>query len=74
MDNSSLLNLTTFDGSLRARQVVSNVVYYLLSNSSNEDGYYHEYCRLYLANVALTSQVKELIEEKNQLMNRLSKY
>lgn len=39
-----------------------------------EDGYYHEYCRLYLANIALTNQVKDLIDEKNQLINRLSKY
>jgi hypothetical protein len=47
---------------------------FLSSNSSQEDGYYHEYCRLYLANIALTNQVKELIEDKNQLINRLSKY
>jgi hypothetical protein len=30
--------------------------------------------RLYLANIALTAQVKELVDEKNQLVARLSKY
>ena len=39
-----------------------------------DDTYYNEYVRLYLANIVLTSQVKELIEEKNNLLNRLSKY
>ncbi len=29
---------------------------------ANEDGYYQEYCRLFLANIALTNQIKELIE------------
>ena len=62
------------NGRLLARQIVPNVTPATLSNSHQEDGYYHEYCRLYLANIALTSQVKELIEDKQQLMNRLSKY
>lgn len=43
-------------------------------SNANEDGYYHEYCRLYLANVALTSQVKDLIEDRHQLQMRLNKY
>ena len=30
--------------------------------------------RLYLANIALTSQVKDLVEEKSMLAHRLSKY
>lgn len=39
-----------------------------------EDSYYPEYVRLYLANIALTAQVKELMIEKNSLTSRLSKY
>lgn len=42
--------------------------------------YYHEYCRLYLANVVLTSQVppsliqvKELLYDKSDLQSRLSR-
>jgi lipid II:glycine glycyltransferase (peptidoglycan interpeptide bridge formation enzyme) len=46
----------------------------LSRRSHQEDTYYHEYVRLYLANIALTAQVKELVEEKNQLVARLSKY
>jgi hypothetical protein len=33
--------------------------------------YYHEYCRLYLANVVLTSQLRELVNEKNELISKL---
>ncbi len=62
------------NGCLWTGQRVSNVPFFLSSNSVQEDGYYHEYCRLYLANIALTNQVKDLIEDKNQLINRLSKY
>lgn len=29
--------------------------------SHQEDTYYHEYVRLYLANIALTAQVKQLV-------------
>jgi len=35
--------------------------------------YYQEYCRLFIANVVLTTQMKELVAEKNELMARLSK-
>jgi len=34
--------------------------------------YYQEYCRLYIANVVLTNQMKELIAEKNELLTRLT--
>lgn len=46
----------------------------LAQNHREEDTYYHEYVRLYLANIALTSQVRELVEEKNKLACRLSRY
>jgi len=36
--------------------------------------YYQEYCRLFIANVVLTNQLKELIAEKNEIMNRLTEY
>jgi len=39
----------------------------------NNFSYYHEYCRLYLANVVLTSQMKELISERLELAGRISK-
>lgn len=42
--------------------------------SHQDDTYYHEYVRLYLANIALTAQVKELVEDRNILASRLSKY
>ena len=45
-----------------------------MENGHHDDTYYHEYVRLYLANIALTSQVKELVEEKKKLAVRLSKY
>lgn len=35
--------------------------------------YYHEYCRLYLANVVLLSQMRELANERNELTTRFSK-
>jgi len=35
--------------------------------------YYQEYCRLFIANLVLTSQMKELVAEKNELIVRLSK-
>lgn len=35
--------------------------------------YYHEYCRLYLANVVLLSQMRELVNERNELSTRFSK-
>ncbi len=47
---------------------------FLLFRSHQEDTYYHEYVRLYLANIALTAQVKQLVEEKSMLASRLSKY
>jgi len=38
----------------------------------NDQNYYQEYCRLFIANVVLTTQMKELIAEKNELANRLN--
>jgi len=35
--------------------------------------YYQEYCRLFIANVVLTTQMKELVAEKNELLSKLSK-
>jgi len=35
--------------------------------------YYQEYCRLFIANVVLTTQMKELLSEKNELIARLAK-
>ena len=35
--------------------------------------YYHEYCRLYLANVVLLSQTRELMNERNELSSKFTK-
>lgn len=35
--------------------------------------YYHEYCRLHLANVVLMSQMRELVNERNQLNTKFTK-
>ena len=35
--------------------------------------YYQETCKLYIANVVLTTQLKELVAEKNELLARLHK-
>ncbi|KAM3138383.1 hypothetical protein pb186bvf_009469 [Paramecium bursaria] len=35
--------------------------------------YYNEYLRLYIANVVLTNQLKELLNEKNELVNKLAR-
>ena len=35
--------------------------------------YYHEYCRLYLAKTVLLTQLRELFNEKNDLMGRFTK-
>lgn len=34
----------------------------LAEDLHHDDSYYHEYIRLYLANIALTAQVKDLVE------------
>lgn len=34
--------------------------------------YYQEYCRLFIANVVLTTQMKELIAEKNDLLQKIA--
>lgn len=35
--------------------------------------YYHEYCRLYLANIVLLSQMRELVNERNELNTKFVK-
>lgn len=35
--------------------------------------YYHEYCRLHLANVVLMSQMRELVNERNELNTKFTK-
>ena len=35
------------------------------SETDTNFNYYHEYCRLYLANVVLMSQMRELVNERN---------
>ena len=39
----------------------------------NNFNYYHEFCRLYIANVALTNQMRELFQDKNDLLTKLTK-
>ena len=70
----SIIDNLTDHGRLLTRQGIPNVILTLCSNSTQEEGYYHEYCRLFLANIALTNQVKQLLEEKGQLSARLGKY
>jgi len=53
-----------------------NVCKFYFSSVPPDDqntNYYQEYCRLFIANVVLTTQMKELVAEKNELMARLSK-
>jgi hypothetical protein len=69
-----IIDNLTDHGCLLARQGIPNVLFPSRSNSTQEEGYYHEYCRLFLANIALTNQVKLLLEEKGQLSSRLGKY
>ena len=35
--------------------------------------YYHEFCRLHLANVVLMSQMRELVNERNELSTKFTK-
>jgi len=44
----------------------------MIPPNDQNNNYYQEYCRLFIANVVLTTQMKELIAEKNELLNRLS--
>jgi len=47
-----------------------------MTNMTPDDpntNYYQEYCRLFIANVVLTTQMKELVAEKNELISRLAK-
>ena len=45
----------------------------LVSNDDQNTNYYQEYCRLFIANVVLTTQMKELVAEKNELLMKLAK-
>lgn len=42
-------------------------------NADTNFSYYHEYCRLHLANVVLLSQLRELFNERNELSSKFSK-
>jgi hypothetical protein len=47
-----------------------------MSHSVDKDTnfqYYHEYCRLFLANTVLLSQLRELFNERNELTGRYNK-
>jgi hypothetical protein len=44
----------------------------MIPPNDQNNNYYQEYCRLFIANVVLTTQMKELISEKNELLTRLS--
>lgn len=47
-----------------------------LINSDNKDNnfnYYHEYCRLQLANVVLLSQMRDLFNQRNELTSKFTK-
>ena len=55
------IDFNGLDVGIRVGQGVPGVSCGQCSGCVQEDGYYHEYCRLYLANIALTNQVKELI-------------
>jgi len=49
----------------------SNFMNMIPPNDQNSN-YYQEYCRLFIANVVLTTQMKEIIAEKNELLAKLS--
>lgn len=42
-------------------------------NNDSNFSYYHEYCRLHLANVVLLSQMRELFNERNELTSKFTK-
>jgi len=44
----------------------------MLPPNDQNVNYYQEYCRLFIANVVLTTQMKELIAEKNEILTRIS--
>ena len=52
----------------------------MLSNDDSKNpteehnfNYYHEYCRLFIANIVLTNQIKELFSGQTDLMSKLGK-
>lgn len=42
-------------------------------DSDTNFNYYHEYCRAYLSNIVLLSQMRELVNERNELNTKFSK-
>lgn len=44
-----------------------------LSSNCHSHNYYHEYCRLFYANVVLSSQMKELLARREQLKEKIEK-
>jgi hypothetical protein len=47
----------------------------MLPNSEKDTNfaYYHEYCRLFLANTVLLTQMRQLFNERNELTSRFVK-
>jgi len=45
----------------------------MIASDEHNMNYYQEYCRLFIANVVLTTQMKELVSEKNELLAKLAK-
>jgi hypothetical protein len=47
----------------------------LMENDIKDDNfsYYHEYCRLYLANTVLLTQMRQLFNERNELSQKFCK-
>ncbi|KAL4478973.1 hypothetical protein ABPG72_019410 [Tetrahymena utriculariae] len=46
---------------------------YQQMNPEENANYYQESCKLYLANVLLTCQLKELLNEKNELLDKIER-
>jgi hypothetical protein len=46
-----------------------------MENDIKDDNfsYYHEYCRLYLANTVLLTQMRQLFNERNELSQKFGK-
>ena len=53
-----ILNLTAMDSAM---------------DSDTNFNYYHEYCRAYLSNIVLLSQMRELVNERNELSTKFIK-
>jgi len=51
---------------------MSNNLDSIIPPNDQNMNYYQEYCKLFIANVVLTNQMKELIAEKNELVGRIN--